>query len=337
MFGWSRRRSQIEDLHRRISDLEDENLSLRMLDEAIRRNTALFEALITNSSEGIALLDAELRIVRVVRAALGYSPRQVTGAPLETVIVQEDHGILAECFGKLVGRRAQTVEFEGRFRRPDGATGWMLAKFTDMLDDPNVQAIVCNYADVTERKMGERMAAEFAAIAEDARSAVFSTDPEGCILTWNPGARNLYGYDAAEIVGQHVRMLVPEEQREEEKRNRTEVGETAHPLEFRAMRVAKHGARIRAQVRLAPVLDRYGRACAILHASAPEPDSRSPRSGEGDASVTLDGIAVQFDSQTWAGGNGEEAVAVQLPAADGQLIDKGRAGQVLHHVGAWEG
>jgi hypothetical protein len=60
--------------------------------------------------------------------------------------------------------------------RPDGRIGWVLAKLTDMLDDPNVQAIVCNYADITARKERERIMAEFEALAASTRRAIFSKD-----------------------------------------------------------------------------------------------------------------------------------------------------------------
>lgn len=33
------------------------------------------------------------------------------------------------------------------------------------------------------------------------------TDREGVILAWNDAARSLYGYEAREAVGRHIRML----------------------------------------------------------------------------------------------------------------------------------
>jgi len=41
----------------------------------------------------------------------------------------------------------------------------------------------------------------FAAIAETAKSPLFSTTPDGIITTWNPAAEQLYGYTAAEALG----------------------------------------------------------------------------------------------------------------------------------------
>ena len=33
--------------------------------------------------------------------------------------------------------------------------------------------------------------------------AVFVLDPEGHVITWNPGAQNMKGYAKEEIIGQH--------------------------------------------------------------------------------------------------------------------------------------
>src|SRR3984957_13502671 len=41
--------------------------------------------------------------------------------------------------------------------------------------------------------------------------AVFALDPEGHVLTWNPGAENLKGYTREEIVGQHFSKFYPAE------------------------------------------------------------------------------------------------------------------------------
>ncbi len=258
---------EIERLTSRISELEQENANLRRLDESIRRNTAMFEAMMANSSAGIALMGPDRRIVKIVRAAMGFGRNDLVGLPVETLIHPEDQEILVDCYEQLLRGSAKSVEFEGRLWRPDGSLGWVVAKFTDMLDDPNVQAIVCNYSDVTEQRQRDLLLAEFAVIVESADSAVFSKDLDGRILTWNQSAQKLYGYSSDEVGGGHIWMLVPKELREEEQKTRGLIRETALPLQFRTIRVCKGGSRIPVLVQLIPVLDRYGRAQGISHSS----------------------------------------------------------------------
>jgi len=267
VFGRRNYVTEIEKLTSRISELEEEQTNLRLLDEAVRRNTAMFEALVANSSDGIALTGPDRRIVKIVKATLGYNPAELSGAQLESLIHVEDADILSDCYVELLSRRSKSVEFEGRFRRPDGSYGWICAKLTDMLDDPNVQAIVCNYSDITRHKQYDLMAAEFAAVVESADQAIFSKDLEGNILTWNLGAEKQYGYSSEEVAGRHVWMLVPPEFQEEEKRSRCRVKIARQPLQLRTLRVRKDGLRIPVLVQLAPILDRYGRTRGISHSS----------------------------------------------------------------------
>jgi PAS domain S-box-containing protein len=258
---------EIERLTGRISELEQENANFRLLDDTITRNTAMFEALIANSSDGIALTGPDRRVVRVVRAAMGFSAGEVVGLPLECILHPDDQAILVDCYDQLLTGRAKTMEFEGRVCG-HGSVRWVLAKLTDMLDDPNVQAIVCNYSDVTERKQRELIMAEFAAIVESADQAIFSKDTDGRILTWNPGAERLFGYSTEETAGRHISMLVPSELQDEEQRARERVNETGSPVELRTTRLCKDGSKISLFVRLAPVFDRYGRPRGISHTSS---------------------------------------------------------------------
>src|SRR5277367_5473189 len=52
----------------------------------------------------------------------------------------------------------------------------------------------------------------FRLLVESVRDyAIFVLDPEGCVLTWNPGAEALKGYKKDEIIGQHFsKFYLPE-------------------------------------------------------------------------------------------------------------------------------
>ena len=56
--------------------------------------------------------------------------------------------------------------------------------------------------DITDRKHGEEANALHASTVLSSSDAIFSIDPDLIIRTWNPGAERLYGYTAAEAIGQ---------------------------------------------------------------------------------------------------------------------------------------
>ncbi len=56
---------------------------------------------------------------------------------------------------------------------------------------------------------------DLAAIVRSAADAILSKTLDGTITSWNVGAERLYGYTAAEAVGQHVSLLVPDDSPDE--------------------------------------------------------------------------------------------------------------------------
>ena len=51
------------------------------------------------------------------------------------------------------------------------------------------------------------------AIVREAAEAIVVSDPNGVIVLWNGGAERVFGYPAAEAVGQSLDLIIPEKQR----------------------------------------------------------------------------------------------------------------------------
>lgn len=58
-------------------------------------------------------------------------------------------------------------------------------------------------------------AARLAAVLEAAVDAIISIDSHGAVQVMNPAAERLFGYAAAEVVGQNVKLLMPQPFRDE--------------------------------------------------------------------------------------------------------------------------
>jgi PAS domain S-box-containing protein len=146
---------QLADLKIQLSEVMEQNQNLRQLDGVLRRTTALFEAVLANCSEGITLTGPDRRIVRVIKGLTGLDPHERTGSQIDALAIPEDRAIIKNCYERLFQDGRRSAQCEVRIRRADGALARFSIKITDMLDDPNVQCIVLNYADVTARSSCE--------------------------------------------------------------------------------------------------------------------------------------------------------------------------------------
>ncbi|MGA9380047.1 MAG: PAS domain S-box protein, partial [Phormidium sp.] len=69
--------------------------------------------------------------------------------------------------------------------------------------------VIAIIRDITEKNKSESSLLQQAQIIDQIHDAVISLNLNGYITTWNKGAERVYGYIAAEIVGQHISVLYP--------------------------------------------------------------------------------------------------------------------------------
>ena len=107
-------------------------------------------------------------------------------------------------------------------------------------------------------KRAEVARAYLASIVESSDDGIIGKSPEGVIQSWNAGAERLYGYTAAEAIGQSIFLLVPPDRREEVEGflNRIKQGKGIEHHE--TVRVTKYGRRIDVSVTISPLKNDSG-------------------------------------------------------------------------------
>ncbi|HLK32924.1 MAG TPA: PAS domain S-box protein, partial [Terriglobales bacterium] len=97
-----------------------------------------------------------------------------------------------------------------------------------------------------------------ASIVESSDDAILSKDLNGIIQSWNTGAERIYGYLAAEMIGQHVSKLVPPDYPDDttEIMSRLRRGERIEHYETK--RRAKNGKVLNVSLTISPVRDEEG-------------------------------------------------------------------------------
>jgi PAS domain S-box-containing protein len=141
-----------ESVRDRIAELEAENAHLRELEETVRRNSRLVEALLAKSHDGFLLVTPDMTFLRIMHSTLGNTDTNMAGRPVLTKVHPEDRAGVTEAFARLLANPSQAVKIEYRASDWEGEWRWLEVEMTDMLDDPYVQAIVFNCRDITERR-----------------------------------------------------------------------------------------------------------------------------------------------------------------------------------------
>jgi PAS domain S-box-containing protein len=132
--------------------------------------------------------------------------------------------------------------------------------------------------DITERRRLERDARHFAALVESSDDAIISKDLTGVITSWNVAAERMFGFTAAEMVGQSIRRLIPgdRQQEEDEVLSRIQRGERVEHYE--TVRQRKDGTFVPVSLTVSPIRSQDG---AVVGASKIARDvSERERAGE---------------------------------------------------------
>jgi PAS domain S-box-containing protein len=155
------------------SALFDQRLTRQSKDgaEQLMRSERRFRALVSGSSDIVAVLDAEGRITFDTPSAkhiLGYGKGALIGRKLTEIAVDEDDFAARTLLDRLFGNREDTVTGEIRCRTKSGEIVDLEFHGTNRLDDPDVAGLVINLRDITERN---RVAAELRAAKARAEAA----------------------------------------------------------------------------------------------------------------------------------------------------------------------
>ncbi|HET9252460.1 MAG TPA: PAS domain S-box protein [Candidatus Eisenbacteria bacterium] len=117
---------------------------------------------------------------------------------------------------------------------------------------------VWSFRDVTERHRAEEEHAHFAAIVASSNDAIIGVDLQGVITSWNSAAERIFGYTAAEAVGQHLAIILPPDRLEEEERILSQLAEGKRIEHFETVRVRKDRRSIRVSLTVSPIRDASG-------------------------------------------------------------------------------
>lgn len=102
-----------------------------------------------------------------------------------------------------------------------------------------------------------------AAIASSSNDAIVGKDLTGTVRSWNEAAERLFGYSAAEMIGQSITRIIPTERLHEEETILERVGRGEILAHFETERRARDGHIIPISVTVSPIRDASGRVVGV--------------------------------------------------------------------------
>jgi PAS domain S-box-containing protein len=176
--------------------------------------------------------------------------------------------------------------------RPDGTRVPFLPFPTPIFNASGVFVGAVNMlVDITERKRAEEATQRLACIVDSSDDAIISKDLDGIISSWNKAASRLFGYEAAEVIGKPVTILIPQDRRDEESFILQQIRGGERIDHYETVRRRKDGGLIDVSLTVSPVRNAQGK---IIGASKIARDI-TKRKRELDAALLLASIVETSD------------------------------------------
>ena len=107
--------------------------------------------------------------------------------------------------------------------------------------------------DISQQKLLERDALRLAAIVASSDDAIVSKDLNSIVQSWNAGAERIFGYTAAEAIGRHISLIIPEDRIDEETHVISRILAGQSVQHFETVRRRKDGTMIDISLTVSPI------------------------------------------------------------------------------------
>lgn len=141
----------------RLLQVESELKALKA-EHDLQTTERRFRTMIENSTDGIVIMTAMREPVYIspyVTKILGYSEEEIAGVDTFPMVHPDDQDKATEMGLAVLANPGVPIHGQFRFPHKSGEYVWIEGTGINLLDDPAVGGVVCNFRDVSERKQTE--------------------------------------------------------------------------------------------------------------------------------------------------------------------------------------
>ncbi|HVW12930.1 MAG TPA: PAS domain-containing sensor histidine kinase [Mucilaginibacter sp.] len=209
----------VHDLSRRAEskklDIEIEN-TLKAPSKHATRPQQWFYKLIENSNDGVVLMDSGFNVFYRSKSAErinGWSEKDRRPGDFVSLVHPDDVTSLQEIVGKIAENPGASLLARFRLRHKHGHYIWLESRYTNMLHDTDIQAIVCNFRDITERNNVEILLKErtkqIDVFLSRTTDGFISLDKNFCYTCVNKKFCEAVGLSPDALIGKNVWEMFP--------------------------------------------------------------------------------------------------------------------------------
>jgi PAS domain S-box-containing protein len=219
---------------------------------------------------GVLVADLDGRLLQVdprLTRLLGRTAAELRGLELVELTHADDRARLQERLQFLRTGTSDDLPLELRFVRADGSLLTSLTTLTRFAAEFGLRERLVGAVDdlayrerarEREREL-EGMRARLASVVESSDDAIATKDLDGVVRTWNRGAERIFGWSAAEMVGQSIFRLIPPELHDEERGILARQRRGERIEHYETVRIGKDGRRIDISLTVSPIRDGTGK------------------------------------------------------------------------------
>jgi len=222
----------------------------------------MLAALVAASREFIGIADLEgkaLFVNEAGRKLVGLSDlHAVQSTRIIDYFVPDDRSVVLE---QVLPAVRSTGYWEGELRFRHFVTGRQIPVLYSIFPVRSSAGAVAAYGTVTRNLTESKLAEQglpLASIVESSDDAIVSKSLDGIVTSWNRGAERIFGYSAAEMIGQPITLLIPQDRQSEEREILTRIRRGERIDHYETVRQRKNGSLIIVSLTVSPVKNAEG-------------------------------------------------------------------------------